>query len=164
MGYGFPAAMGAKLANPDKDVIAVSGDGGMQMNIQEMATAVTLELPLILCVLNNGYLGNVRQWQEMFYNKKYSSTCLRYRKSCERNCENRDVCCPKYTPDFVALAKSYEAYAIRVESEDEIEQAFLQAKANKGAPTVIEFIIERETNVLPMVPGGKPLNEMIMDF
>lgn len=164
MGYGFPAAMGAKLANPDKDVIAISGDGGMQMNIQEMATAVTLELPLILCVLNNGYLGNVRQWQEMFYNKKYSSTCLRYRKSCERNCENRDACCPKYTPDFVALAKSYEAYAIRVESEDEIEQAFLQAKENKGAPTVIEFIIERETNVLPMVPGGKPLNEMIMDF
>lgn len=164
MGYGLPAAMGAKLANPHKDVIAISGDGGMQMNIQEMATAVTLELPLILCVFNNGYLGNVRQWQEMFYNKKYSSTCLRYRKSCERSCADRDACCPKYTPDFVALAESYEAYGIRVESEEDIEKALLAAKENKDAPTVIEFIIERETNVLPMVPGGKPLNEMIMDF
>lgn len=164
MGYGLPAAMGAKLANPHKDVIAISGDGGMQMNIQEMATAVTLELPLILCVFNNGYLGNVRQWQAMFYNKKYSSTCLRYRKSCERSCADRDACCPKYTPDFVALAESYEAYGIRVESEEDIEKALLAAKENKDAPTVIEFIIERETNVLPMVPGGKPLNEMIMDF
>lgn len=164
MGYGLPAAMGAKLANPHKDVIAISGDGGMQMNIQEMATAVTLELPLILCVFNNGYLGNVRQWQEMFYNKKYSSTCLRYRKSCERSCADRDACCPKYTPDFVALAESYEAYGIRVESEEDIEKALLAAKENKDVPTVIEFIIERETNVLPMVPGGKPLNEMIMDF
>lgn len=90
MGYGFPAAIGAKLGNPNKDVICISGDGGMQMNIQEMATAVTLELPLILCVLNNSCLGNVRQWQEMFYKKRYSSTCLRQRKSCMQNCKNDD--------------------------------------------------------------------------
>ena len=164
MGYGFPAAMGAKLGNPDQPVICISGDGGMQMNIQEMATAVALELPLILCVFNNAYLGNVRQWQEMFYGKRYSSTCLKYRKSCERNCGNKDACCPKYTPDFVALAEAYDGYGIRVENEDEIETAFNTALEHKNAPTIIEFIIDREANVLPIVPGGKALNEMIMDY
>ena len=76
--YGFPAAIGAKFGNPYKDVIVISGDGGMQMNIQEMATAMVYELPIIVCVMNNGYLGNVRQWQEMFYDRYYSSTCMRY--------------------------------------------------------------------------------------
>lgn len=163
MGYGLPAAIGAKLGNPDRPVICISGDGGMQMNIQEMATAVALELPLILCVFNNGYLGNVRQWQEMFFDKRYSSTCLRYRKSCNRNCQNRDECCPPYTPDFVKLAESYDAYGIRVTEESEIEKAFEYADSHKNAPTIIEFIIEREANVSPMVPGGKPLSQMIMD-
>ena len=163
MGYGLPAAIGAKLGNPEKTVICISGDGGMQMNIQEMATAVALELPLVLCVFNNGYLGNVRQWQELFFNKRYSSTCLRYRRSCERNCTKKDTCCPKYTPDFVKLAESYDAYGIRVTSEEDIDKAFDYADSHKNAPTIIEFIIEREANVSPMVPGGKPLNEMIMD-
>jgi len=163
MGYGFPAAIGAKLGNPDKDVICITGDGGMQMNIQEMATAVAMELPVIICIFNNGYLGNVRQWQEMFYNKRYSSTCLRYRKSCNRDCGNCDKECPKYTPDFIKLAESYDAYGIRVTKEEEIVNAFLYANSHKDGPTIIEFIIEREVNVLPMVPGGKPLNEMIMD-
>lgn len=163
MGYGFPAAVGAKLGNPERDVIAISGDGGMQMNIQELATAVALELPLILIVFNNGYLGNVRQWQEMFFNKRYSSTCLTYRKSCQRDCMNKDKCCPKYTPDFVKLAESYDAYGIRIMKEEDIEEAFAYAKEHKDAPTVIEFIIEREANVSPMVPGGKPLYDMIMD-
>lgn len=162
MGYGFPAAIGAKIAHPELPVICISGDGGMQMNIQEMATAVALELPLILCVFNNAYLGNVRQWQEMFYGKRYSSTCLKYRKSCARNCADKNCDCPKYTPDFVELAKAYDAKGIRVTKEDEIVPAFEQAKANKNVPTIIEFIIEREANVLPMVPGGKPLNEMIL--
>lgn len=164
MGYGFPAAIGVKLGNPDKDVICISGDGGIQMNIQEMATSVAYELPLILCVFNNSCLGNVRQWQEMFFDKRYSSTCTRYRKKCNHDCQNSDKCCPKYIPDFIKLAESYEAYSIRVEREEDIEAAFLQAQSNKDAPTLIEFIIEREANVLPMVPGGKPLNEMIMDF
>lgn len=163
MGYGFPAAVGAKLGNPNRDVIAISGDGGMQMNIQELATAVALELPLTLVVFNNGYLGNVRQWQEMFFNKRYSSTCLTYRKSCERDCMNKDKCCPKYTPDFVKLAESYDAYGIRVMKEEDIPKAFAYAKEHKNAPTLIEFIIEREANVSPMVPGGKPLYDMIMD-
>ncbi len=163
MGYGFPAAIGAKLGNPDKDVICISGDGGMQMNIQEMATAVALELPLILCVFNNSCLGNVRQWQEMFYKKRYSSTCLRYRKSCSQNCKNADIECPKYTPDFVKLAQSYDAKGIRVNKTEEIEKAFEEVKSNNKGPTIIEFIIKKEANVLPIVPGGNSLSEMIME-
>lgn len=163
MGYGFPAAIGAKIGNPDAPVIAISGDGGMQMNIQELATAVALELPLILIVLNNGYLGNVRQWQELFYHKRYSGTCLKYRKSCERNCADRDKCCPKYTPDFVKLAESYDAYGIRIMNEEELPKAFEYALQHKDAPTIIECVIEREANVFPMVPTGKTLADMIMD-
>lgn len=162
MGYGFPGAIGAKIGNPDKDVICISGDGGMQMNIQEMATAVALELPVIICVLNNGYLGNVRQWQEMFFDRRYVSTCLRYRKSCERDCRNPDKCCPVYTPDFIKLAESYGAAGIRVERAEDIRAALAAAKANTKTPTLIEFIIEAEANVLPIVPGGNALNEMIM--
>lgn len=164
MGYGFPAAIGAALGNPDKDVICISGDGGMQMNIQEMATAVALELPLILCVFNNGYLGNVRQWQEMFFQKRYSSTCLMYRRSCERDCMNPEKCCPKYSPDFVQLAESYDAQGIRVRTEEEIEEAFLRAKGNTNGPTIIEFMIEREANILPIVPSGKAFHETIMEW
>lgn len=163
MGYGFPAAIGAKIGNPDAPVIAISGDGGMQMNIQELATAVALELPLILIVLNNGYLGNVRQWQELFYHKRYSGTCLKYRKSCEKNCADRDKCCPKYTPDFVKLAESYDAYGIRIMNEEELPKAFEYALQHKDAPTIIECVIEREANVFPMVPTGKTLADMIMD-
>lgn len=163
MGYGFPAAIGAKLGNPDKDVICISGDGGMQMNIQEMATAVALELPVIICVLNNGYLGNVRQWQEMFLDGRYSSTCLKYRRRCRRDCADPDKCCPPYTPDYVKLAESYDAKGIRVTKLEEIEAAFQEARSNQAGPTLIEFIIEREANVLPIVPGGKALSDMIMD-
>ena len=163
MGYGFPAAIGAKLGNPERTVIAISGDGGMQMNIQELATAVAMELPLILIVMNNGYLGNVRQWQELFYNKRYSSTCLTYRKSCRKNCKDKNRKCPAYIPDFVKLAESYEAYGIRITSEEEIENAFRYAKEHKDAPTIIECIIEREANVFPIVPTGKTLDDMIMD-
>lgn len=163
MGYGLPAAVGAQLGNPERDVICISGDGGMQMNIQEMATAVALELPLILCVLNNGYLGNVRQWQEMFFNKRYSHTCLRYRRSCERNCTKKDECCPTYTPDFIKLAQSYDAKGIRVTDLSEMEAAFAAARENKKGPTIIEFIIDREANVMPMVPTGNALSDMIME-
>lgn len=163
MGYGLPSAIGAKIGNPDVDVICISGDGGVQMNIQELATAVAQELPITLCILNNGYLGNVRQWQELFFNKRYSSTCLRYRKSCNRDCTNPDKCCPKYSPDFIKLAESYEALGIRVTKEEDILPAFEAAKANKKGPTVIEFYIDETANVFPMVPGGKSLNDMIFD-
>ncbi len=163
MGYGFPGAIGAQIGNPDKDVICVSGDGGMQMNIQEMATAVTLELPLVLCVFNNGYLGNVRQWQQMFFNKRYSQTCLRYRKSCQKDCMNKDKCCPPYSPDFVKLAESYGAKGIRVTNEEEMVKAFDEAKQNKIGPTLIEFIIQEDANVAPMVKMGQSISEMVME-
>ena len=163
MGYGFPAAIGAKLGNPHKNVIVISGDGGMQMNIQEMATAVVYELPIIICILNNGYLGNVRQWQEMFYDRRYSSTCMRYRRRCETGCNKPNQECPEYTPDFIRLAESYGAKGIRVTKAEDIKAAFESAQKNKKTPTVIEFIIDREANVMPIVPPGNPLNNMILE-
>lgn len=162
MGYGFPAALGAKLGNPNKDVITICGDGGFQMNLQELATAITYELPIVICILNNGYLGNVRQWQEMFFDKRYSSTCLRYRKSCRTICNTPSACCPEYTPDFIRLAESYGAKAIRVKRKEEIRTALEEAKNTPKVPTLIEFIIEPEANVFPIVPPGKPLSDMVM--
>lgn len=156
MGYGFPAAIGAQLGNPDKKVIAFSGDGGFQMNIQEMATAVILGLPLVLIVFNNGYLGNVRQWQELYFNKRYSSTCLMYH-------EPGDEEHWKYTPDFVRLAESYNAAGIRITEESQIKEALELADSHKNGPTLIEVIIDPEANVWPMVPAGNTLDDMIMD-
>ena len=163
MGYGFPAAIGAKAGNPDTDVIVISGDGGFQMNVQEMATAVAYELPVIICIFNNGYLGNVRQWQEMFFDRHYSSTCIQRRKSCPLPCNSPGENCPDYIPDFIKLAGSYGAAGIRVTAEEEIDKALLSAKRNKKGPTVIEFIIGREENVLPIVPPGNRLSDMILE-
>lgn len=160
MGYGLAAAIGAKLGNPQRDVIAVCGDGGIQMTVQEIATAVACELPVIICILNNGYLGNVRQWQEMFYNRHYSGTCLRRQKRCPVLCNTPSEHCPEYIPDFVRLAESYGARGIRVTKYEEIKRALLAAKHERKAPVVIEFIIEREENVLPIVPPGKGLGDM----
>lgn len=161
MGYGFPGAIGAKLGNPDTPVIAISGDGGMQMNIQEFATAVAEELPVILCVFNNTYLGMVRQWQKLFYGKRYSMTCLRAGAACRGKCGECE--CPPYTPDFIKLAESYGAKGIRVTKEEEIEQAFLEAKNTPKVPTLIEFVIDPEEMVYPMIQPGGTLEEMILD-
>ena len=163
MGYGFPGAIGAQLGNPDTPVIAISGDGGMQMNIQEFATAVGQELPLILCVFNNNYLGMVRQWQKLFYGKRYSMTCLRARKSCEGKCGTPECECPPYTPDFVKLAESYGAKGIRVFKPEEIKEAFEEARKNTKTPTLIEFIMDPEDLVYPMIEPGGTLEEMLMD-
>ena len=163
MGYGFPGAIGAQLGNPDTPVIAISGDGGMQMNIQEFATAVGQELPLILCVFNNNYLGMVRQWQKLFYGKRYSMTCLRARKSCEGKCGTPECECPPYTPDFVKLAESYGAKGIRVFKPEEIKEAFEEARKNTKTPTLIEFIMDPEELVYPMIKPGGTLEEMLMD-
>ncbi|RDY31040.1 biosynthetic-type acetolactate synthase large subunit [Lachnotalea glycerini] len=163
MGFGLPAAIGAKLGNPDKQVVCISGDGGMQMNIQEMATAVTCELPITFCIFNNSYLGMVRQFQQLFFNKRYSSTCLRCRKSCEKNCFDPNKECPPYSPDFIQLANSYQAKGIRVFKQEDIKKAFELAASNKEGPTIIEFMLEESELVLPMVPGGNALNEMILD-
>ena len=161
MGYGLPGAVGAKIGNPDVPVIAISGDGGMQMNIQEMATAVAEELPVILCVFNNTYLGMVRQWQKLFYGKRYAMTCLRSGAACRGKCGTCE--CPPYTPDFVKLAESYGAKGIRVSKKEEIEAAFAEAKKNTKVPTLIEFIIDPEESVFPMIQPGGTLGEMILD-
>ncbi|MCI9440059.1 MAG: biosynthetic-type acetolactate synthase large subunit [Ruminococcus sp.] len=160
MGYGFPGAVGAKLGNPDTPVIAISGDGGMQMNIQEFATAVLEELPIILCVFNNTYLGMVRQWQKLFYGKRYGMTDLRAGALSRRtNGEEK----PVYTPDFVKLAESYGAKGIRVTEREEVAAAFEEAKKNTKVPTLIEFIIDPEEMVYPMIQPGGTLEEMILD-
>ena len=147
MGYGFPGGIGAKIGNPDKPVIVISGDGGMQMNIQEFATAVLEELPIIVCVLNNTYLGMVRQWQKLFYGKRYAMTNLLAGAALRRGDEEL----PKYTPDFVKLAESYGAKGIRVKKKEDVETALRAAAAETKVPTLIEFLIDPEEVVYPMV-------------
>ena len=167
MGFGLPAAIGAQLGNPDKRVVCIAGDGGVQMTIQELATAVQLELPITLVIINNGFLGMVRQMQQFFHDKNYSGTCLRKRKSCEGKCNfdgsNIPECCPPYTPDFIRLAESYGAYGIRVTDEDKLSDAFEEAKKNTDAPTIIEILIDFKDVVLPMVQGGKALDNMLLE-
>lgn len=160
MGYGLPGAIGVKIGNPDVPVISISGDGGMQMNIQEMATAVLEELPIISCIFNNEYLGMVRQWQKLFYGKRYSMTNLKA-GALSRRTEGAEF--PEYTPDFVKLAESYGAKGIRVTKKEEIAAAFEEAKKNTKTPTIIEFIIDPEEMVYPMIKPGGTLEDMIMD-
>ena len=160
MGYGLPGAIGAKIGNPDTPVISVSGDGGMQMNIQELATAVLEELPIIACIFNNEYLGMVRQWQKLFYGKRYGMTNLRA-GALSRRTDGAEY--PEYTPDFVKLAESYGAKGIRVTKKQEIAAAFEEAKKNTKTPTIIEFIIDPEEMVYPMIKPGGTLEDMIMD-
>lgn len=163
MGYGLPAALGAKIGNPDKTVVLITGDGGLQMNMQELATAVVCGLPVIICVLNNGWLGNVRQWQEMFFDHRYSATCLRRRSSCPAACQGPGPDCPPYTPDFIKLAESFGITGIRVTKEEEIQPALQTAEASKEAPVLIEFLIAWDDNVLPIVPPGSPIDHMILE-
>lgn len=160
MGYGLPGAIGAKIGNPDTPVISVSGDGGMQMNIQELATAVLEELPIIACIFNNEYLGMVRQWQKLFYGKRYGMTNLRA-GALSRRTDGAEY--PEYTPDFVKLAESYGAKGIRVTRKQDIAAAFEEAKKNTKTPTIIEFIIDPEEMVYPMIKPGGTLEDMIMD-
>lgn len=161
MGYGLPGSIGAKIGNPDIPVISISGDGGIQMNIQEMATAVLEELPVITCIFNNEYLGMVRQWQKLFYGKRYSMTNLKAGALSRRT--NGEEYPPEYVPDFVKLAESYGAKGIRVTKKEEIAAAFEEAKKNTKAPTIIEFIIDPEEMVYPMIQPGGTLEDMIMD-
>lgn len=161
MGYGLPGAIGAKIGNPDTPVISISGDGGMQMNSQELATAVLEELPIISCIFNNNNLGMVRQWQKLFYGKRYSMTCLRSGAACRGKCG--EVECPTYTPDFMKLAESYGAKGIRVTKKEEIEPAFREAMKSKKTPYVIEFEIDPEDLVYPMIQPGGTLKDMILD-
>ncbi|MEN3013393.1 MAG: biosynthetic-type acetolactate synthase large subunit [Endomicrobiia bacterium] len=153
MGYGFPAGIGAKLGKPDDTVIVIAGDGSFQMNIQELATAVVNEVNVIVCIINNGYLGMVRQWQELFYNKRYSQTYLCTRKLGKFYCE--------VVPDFIEVAKAYKAEGFRVTKKEEVVPVLKKALEIKNKPVIIDFWVEEEENVFPMVPAGAPLDEVI---
>jgi acetolactate synthase-1/2/3 large subunit len=164
MGYGFPAAIGAQLGNPGRKVIDIAGDGSIQMNIQELATAVQNGLPVIVAILNNGFLGMVRQWQELFYQHRYSSTCLRTGLDCPPGCPGPGpgVDCPAYTPDFVKLAEAYGAVGLRVTRSEEVRPALLEAGRSTRRPVLIDFIVQREFNVYPMVAPGAGIMEMML--
>lgn len=151
MGFGFPTAIGAQIANPDEVVVAIVGDGSFQMNIQEMATAVLERAPVIVCIMNNGYLGMVRQWQDLLFDRRYSGVDLRDR-------EGRRTACP----DFVRLAEAYGARGIRVETPEQLDTAFETALARRDGPTIIDCIIEEEENVFPMIPAGKTVKDILL--
>lgn len=162
MGFGFPASIGAKIGEPKKDVVCITGDGGFQMNMQEMATAMCQGAEVVICVMNNQYLGMVRQMQQLFYGKRYGMVSLR--KQSDWRDASKDVTDTdrEYVPDFVKLAETYGTKGIRVTKEEEILPALKEAKKTKGGPTIIEFVIPSEELVLPMVKGGNPMSEMIL--
>ncbi len=143
MGYGFPAAIGAQVAFPERTVIDIAGDGSIQMNIQELATAVQYKLPVKVMIINNGYLGMVRQWQSLFYKRRYSHTSL------------------VVSPDFVKLAEAYGAHGIRVQEPGDVVDAIREALSIKG-PVFVDFVVEPEEDVYPMVPAGAPINNMLL--
>ncbi len=143
MGYGFPAAIGAQMAFPDKLVVDVAGDGSIQMNIQEMATAMEQRLPVKIVILNNQFLGMVRQWQELFYDRRYAATEF------------------EMTPDFVKLAEAYGAKGFRATKPEEVDDVLSKGLEAEGL-TIMEFAIAREEGVFPMVPAGKATTEMLL--
>jgi len=159
MGFGLPAAIGAQVANPNTLVLDIAGDGSIQMNIQELATIAQEALPIKVLILNNGYLGMVRQWQEYFFNKRYSGTDLKKYKRWEDEQFSKDKELP-YIPDFVKLAEAYNALGMRIEKKEDVEGALKEALKRKVA-VVMDFIINPEENVTPMVPAGAPLRKMI---
>jgi len=142
MGFGLPAALGVQVAHPQALVFHIAGDGSLQMNSQELATAVNYNLPVKIAVIDNRYLGMVRQWQDLFFDKRYSQTDL------------------TGSPDFVKLAEAYGAVGIRVEKPEEVEGA-LEEAINTPRPVLLDFIVDREENVFPMVPAGEPLTNML---
>ena len=145
MGFGLPASIGAKIGMPEAQVVNIAGDGSIQMNSQELATAVLNQVPITIAVINNGYLGMVRQWQELFFQKRYSHTHLRRGES----------------PDFVKLAEAYGAKGLRVTEAREVEPALKAAFKEKKVPMLLDFIVEQEENVFPMVAPGASLDDMI---
>ncbi len=143
MGFGFPAAIGAQVANPGKVVVDIAGDGSIQMNIQELATAVQYRLPVKVFILNNRFLGMVRQWQHLFFDKRYSETCF------------------GVLPDFVRLAEAYGAVGLRATRPDQVENVIKKA-LDVNAPVLVDFVIDREECVYPMVPAGASLKDMLL--
>ena len=140
MGFALPAAIGAKMAAPDRDVVAIIGDGGYQMNIQELGTIFQTDVPVKIVVLNNEFLGMVRQWQQMFFDKRYASTEMK-------------------NPDFVTIAKGYHIDAQRVTKREELAGAVKEMMASKGA-YFLEVRVEKEDNVFPMIPSGASVSDI----
>jgi len=162
MGFGLPAAMGASLGAAKKDVVNVAGDGSIQMNIQELATIAINRIPVKIVILNNEYLGMVRQWQEMFWNKRYSSTCLRGGMLCGE-CTGPGHCKMTYVPDFVKLAESYGIPGFRAVKPAEVDATLAKGLETDG-PALMEFAVAPEENVFPMVPAGKPLDQVMEEL
>ncbi|MBI5560225.1 MAG: biosynthetic-type acetolactate synthase large subunit [Deltaproteobacteria bacterium] len=144
MGYGFPAAIGAQVAFPDKTVIDIAGDGSIQMNIQELATAVQEKLPVKVAILNNRFLGMIRQWQEFFYGKRYSYSCIGNK------------------PDFVKLAEAYGGVGLRANKPREVDGVIKRALKVKDRPVFMDFVVDSTEDVYPMVPAGQPINKMLL--
>jgi acetolactate synthase-1/2/3 large subunit len=142
MGFGLPGGIGAAMGRPDEEVWVVVGDGGFQMTLAELATAVQEKVKVNIALINNGYLGMVRQWQELFYEKRYNAT-------------------PMVSPDFCALAAAYGIPAVRVSERSQIEAAVRRAQDHTAGPFLIEFVVEQHDVVFPMVPAGSDLHDMI---
>jgi acetolactate synthase-1/2/3 large subunit len=143
MGYGVPAAVGAKAARPDATVVCVDGDGCFQMTCQELATAVTEDLPIVVVIVNNGYLGMVRQWQDMFFEERFSQVRL-----------------PQGSPDYAALAEAYGAVGLRVEAEDELEDVLAGALAS-GRTAVVDCRVDPVEQCFPMIPAGAAALDLV---
>lgn len=146
MGFSLPASIGAKIGRPDETVVCITGDGGFQMNVQELATAVRNRLPLKIIIIDNGYLGMVRQWQELFFGKRYSHTFLQ-----EGN------------PDFVKLAEAYGAIGMKVMRPKEIKPVLKEAFAVEDRPVVVDVVVDPEAKVMPMIPPGAALTDMLVE-
>jgi acetolactate synthase-1/2/3 large subunit len=147
MGYGFPAAIGAQIACPNQLVFDIAGDGSIQMNIQELATAVLNKLPIKVAILNNGVLGMVRQWQELFFKERYSHVHL-----------DTDT-----VPDFVKVAEAYGAVGLRATKPSEVMPVLKEALKIKKQPVFMDFVVDWKSKVYPMVPAGAAIDEMIFD-
>ncbi len=144
MGFGLPAGIGAKIGRPDREVWVIDGDGSFQMTMQEIVTAVQYKVPIKVALINNGFLGMVRQWQELFYDRRYSETCFGVQ------------------PDFVKLVEAMGGVALRATTPDEVPKVIEKARQIDDRPVVIDFWVDKEENVFPMVPAGKSYRDMIL--
>ena len=165
MGFGLPSAIGARIGMPEKSVVSINGDGGFQMNIQEMATAVCQELPLLILIFNNTKLGMVRQMQTLFLKKRYMITCLACHKSCRGKCDLPGHECPEYTPNFVKLAEAYGSKGYRVTEDSQLTDTILEAREYAEAnnkPVIIECIVSPDELVLPMIKGGASFDDILL--
>jgi acetolactate synthase-1/2/3 large subunit len=145
MGYGLPAAIGAALANPGEEVWCITGDGSIVMNIQELVTAKRLRLPIKICLVNNGHLGMVRQWQELFWDRHYSEVDL------------------SDNPDFVKISEAFGCYGLRCDKREDVDAVIKESYKFNDAPVMIDFRVALEENVYPMVPAGGALAEIVYD-